>query len=166
MGDETRFALDVDDRTLHAEPLTKLVGALHADTLTELVADLIPGYSEDAGEALEQRYRAAVVYADGMQAQFAAERQGSGQLDPAALSEPELTAIFASRSELAPIPGDVWEHEVPLVLVATDYEPYTDRVKPVGNVKFVDPANERTFLGSLSDLGALTLFVRDEGATT
>ena len=62
------------------------------------------------------------------------------------------------------MPADTWELTIPLILIATDYEPYTDRVRPVGNVQFVDPANERSFLGSLSDIGAVSLFVREEVA--
>ncbi|WP_251151268.1 hypothetical protein [Cellulosimicrobium sp. Marseille-Q4280] len=152
MGDESRFALSFFDRTVEA------------DSLTELVAALIAGYSDDETAALLQRHSAAVGLVNARQADLAVEAAEAGEAIDA-FTEEQLTALFASRDEIVDVPDGKWESEtIPLLLMATDYEPYTDRVKPVGNVKFVDPANERTFLGTLSDVGALTLFVREETA--
>ncbi|GEL48826.1 hypothetical protein CHO01_39420 [Cellulomonas hominis] len=152
MGDDSPFAIDVDGRTVRGE------------SLTELVAALIPGYSDAPAEALEQRYRAAVVRADDLQLSACLRAVEDGSLDLDELDESALTPLFASRSELPLVPGDVWELGVTLYLVATDYEPFTTRTKPVGNVAFVDPTNERTLLASLSDAGSLTLFVQEGAA--
>lgn len=152
MGDESRFALSFFDRTVEA------------DTLTELTAALIAGYSDDETAALLQRHAAAVGLVNARQADLAVAAVEAGErIDQ--IGEEHLTALFASRDEVVEVPEGKWELEtVPLLLMATDYEPYTDRVKPIGNVQFVDPANERSFLGSLSDVGALTLYVREESA--
>lgn len=149
MGDKSRFALSFFDRTAESDSLTELTGAL------------ISGYNvEDEKVALEQRYSAAVSLVNARQAEVAVEAAEAGEaIDD--YTEEQLTALFTTRDEVITVPGDTWESAIPLLLIATDYAPYTDRVKPVGNVKFVDPLNERTFLGSLSDIGALTLHVRE-----
>lgn len=152
MGDESRFALSIFDRTVEA------------NTLTELTAALIADYSSDDATALEQRHSAAVGLVNARQADLALAAVEAGErIDE--IDEEHLTALFASRDEVIEVPEGKWElASLPLLLMATDYEPYTDRVKPIGNVQFVDPANERSFLGSLSDVGALELFVREGSA--
>jgi len=150
MGSEPTYALAVDDRT----PTT-------STTLTALVAELIAGYDTTGDDDLEQRYRFAVLAASQVQAVLAADAVADGTFDPADHDEATLTALFASRAHPVPEQVETWGLAVPLVLVATDYEPYTDRALPLGNVKVVDPADERTLLGSLSDLGVVSLYVQD-----
>lgn len=62
-----------------------------------------------------------------------------------------LTAIFTEWTNA----------DVPLVLVATEYAPYGTAVKPAGNVMWVDPFTETTFLDTLSEIGIVELLVNE-----
>lgn len=55
-----------------------------------------------------------------------------------------------------------WQHVVPLVLIATDYLPFTGREAPTGNVLWLDPSTEVTYLRSLARLGILEFRVHGE----
>jgi hypothetical protein len=44
---------------------------------------------------------------------------------------------------------------VPLFLLSTDYQPYTDRVPPTGNVVMVDAVDEDEVLALLCEYGGL-----------
>jgi hypothetical protein len=45
-----------------------------------------------------------------------------------------------------------------------EYAPYCTAAKPAGNVLWVDPFAETTFLQALSDLGVVEFFVRENPA--
>lgn len=132
-----------------------------SDTLSDLVGAIIPGYSAatDDEAALLARWQCAAATATELQQLIAA---GEG-LDPAAESEDVLTAIFTDRAMPVPVEtiADRWDHRVPLVLLATDYEPFTPVAKPSGNVRFIDSSTERAFLRSLSDLGVLSFYTHE-----
>ncbi|MCU6480546.1 hypothetical protein [Arthrobacter sp. A2-55] len=133
-----------------------------ADTRTELVEQLIDGYAElpdtDEGDAkaFELRYVAAVQVANAEQELLLAQATNSGMFDPSLESEDTLTAFFTPRNERL---DDIasWDHDQPLVLVTTSYIPYTTQAPPSGNVRWVDPRTETTFLDTLGALGAITL---------
>lgn len=148
----TSFALTVGTETVRADSLTRLVGTL------------IDGYprSDDPAELLEDRWRCAVLHADAVQARLAADAVRTGVIDVPAWPEEDLNALMASRADQIAVPGGRWEWPVPLVLVATDYRPYTSTPVPAGNILLVDPGTERTLLGSLADLAVCTLYVRDD----
>ena len=75
---------------------------------------------------------------------------------------PSLTGTGPTASRP---PGDhVWRDRVPLVLIATDYEPYTDRPKPTGRALFLDPSTEISFLRSLDALGLIKLLAAGPAA--
>jgi len=42
-----------------------------------------------------------------------------------------------------------WRYETPLILMRTDYQPHTSRELPTGNIIFIDPSSEYSFLRSL-----------------
>lgn len=135
--------------------------ATFADTLPDLIGALLPGYtalSDD--DAQIARWQCAAATATQVQQMMAAALD----LDPSAESEDTLTAIFADRA--MPVPadaiGDRWDHRVPLVLLATDYAPFTAEPRPQGNVQFIDSGTERAFLSSLAGLGVLAFYAHDD----
>ncbi len=132
-----------------------------SDSLSDLVGAIIPGYSSsiDDEAALLARWQCAARTATDLQQLFAT---GEG-LDPAGESEEVLTVLFTDRALVAPmgLVGPVWSHRVPLVVLATDYEPFTNVPRPSGNVRFIDSSTERAFLRSLADLGVCHFFTQD-----
>ncbi|ACV79023.1 hypothetical protein [Nakamurella multipartita] len=162
---------------------TDLTGA---ETRTELLGALIPGYADlpdtqvGHDEALGQRWEQAVATAAAVQAGLVAGATAAGEFDPAAVGEDVLTALLGDRDQPftgLPIPGPVdepgggdstdegpvsfdWPADLPpLILVATDYAPYTSAPRPHGNVVLLDPHTETTYLDSLAELGLIRLFV-------
>ena len=158
-----------------------------ADNAGELVALVILGYGDIPGndeghdEALAVRYEALVEMADRSQRYLVDQAAESGLFDPLEADEETLTALFAPRTRpweghaAAPLTGTsptasrpgrnlVWRDRVPLVLIATDYEPYTDRPKPTGRALFLDPSTEISFLRSLDALGLIKLLAAGPAA--
>lgn len=133
--------------------------AVYADTNTELLDELIDGYSSlNDDDALWARYQLAVAVGTAVQASL---------VDAAAdtkLSEDELTVLFTEKT--TPFAGDRWRNEdVPLVLIESDYAPFTaGRPVPLGNIVWLRPVNEAEFLASLDNLGAVIYRVADPGA--
>ena len=147
--DEARFALFIDGETIYSH------------TVSELLTALVAGYSDDHDVALEQRWRLAVVRANALQADLAVRAVEENHHLMGRLSEEQLTALFSSRAEVIDAPA-TWDCTIPLVLIATDYEPYTDRPAPQGNVHWIDPADERSLLLSLTAAGDLAFFTRED----
>lgn len=140
-----------------------------SDKLAEIISFLMPEYAdfpddEDGdNEALVYRWAQAVQTANFVQSSLSAEAAQAKSFIPTEESDQILTALLGDRQY--PVDGiDTWEHVVPLVLVATDYLPYTDRPAPKGNVRWIDPHDEFTFLDSLSKLGLMEFFVYNGAA--
>lgn len=154
-GTQYPFALAFDDRVILAE------------TRTELTAEVIEGYAdiedgeEGDGEALWARYNAAVHFATTLQQVLAANAVEEGTFDPSQESEDTLTALFTPRSEKIDEISE-WRGTVPLVLVASSYAPYTGSTRPAGNVKWIDPYTETTFLNGLHELGIAELYAQQD----
>jgi hypothetical protein len=51
---------------------------------------------------------------------------------------------------------------VPMVLIDTDYEPFTPRPRPEGRVIYLRPAQEHDYLASLAEAGLIQYLVSDE----
>ena len=136
-----------------------------ADTAGELLAVLIPGYDgiadHDAGhdEALWRRYESAVATADELQETLLATAAVHGDFDAARADEATLTALLADKT--SPYTGPVWRQRVPLVLIDTDYEPFTVRPRPDGRVVYLRPAQEHDYLASLAEAGLIQYLVAD-----
>lgn len=157
---------------LHADRAGDLMLTV-ADTVTELLGALIPGYADMPGtpqgdvQALAARYDHAVAVATAVQADVACQAVARGTLDPAAEDEDTLTALFADRTE--PMVGagrptgdsPTWSHEVPLVLIGTDYAPFTDRGRPTGRIIWLDPSTETGYLYSLAEVGMVRYLAAD-----
>jgi hypothetical protein len=139
-----------------------------SDSASELVGMAITGYSDlaqgEAGhdEALGMRYDFLVELGRRSQQSIVDQAVKTGELDLTALSDDKTTALFADRSipfEGLPAANGGWTIEwdlaAPLVLIATDYQPYTGRPAPVGRIVWLDPSTEVSFLRALDTLGII-----------
>jgi len=147
-----------------------------ADTATELVGVLIPGYDAiphssgsncagsgtpsdaDHDEALWLRYGQAVATAALIQQRILAAAVTNGDFDPAAAPEDALTALLGDKTDV--FTGEQWRWNVLLVLIATDYAPFTDVPRPTGRVAYLDPNTETTYLTSLHEAGLVRFLPR------
>jgi hypothetical protein len=150
------FALLLNDETIWA------------DTLTELVGRLIDGYDEyaddEGGDQLA--FLTRVDHAAGIVAQsqavILAGLTESGDFVPEDATETVLTALLTPRGTGLVTGEDFggdWDHPIPLVLLTTDYKPFYDHDMITGNVQYLDPRDERTYLESLQKFGYVELFV-------
>ena len=143
---------------------------ISSKTATGLVEQVIDGYADipdtDEGhdEALIARYEFLRLLANNLQSSLCADAANNTDFDPNKLSQDELEALFNDRAEpFMGVEGDDgevffnWTHPVPLVVIDTDYEPYTDRPAPEGRVVSLNPATEVTFLKSLDTAGVAKL---------
>jgi hypothetical protein len=159
----------------------------YADSVTEIIDATLDGYAElkhvdengeteffDQGNdlALVMRYDDLVGYATGLQEQIVKTHIEEREFDPASISEEVLTALFAEKIvpfEGIPVSDDpantdmdlAWSLEVPLVLLTSDYLPFTDRMVPDGNIVWLDPTTELTYLRSLDKIGVMKLLVAE-----
>lgn len=140
---------------------------VYADSLGELIAVIIPGYSDlpdtpdgDA-RALIARHEHLVDVANTVQAGFNADAIERGLFDPTSSDVNTLTGLGHDRAR--PWPGtDIegvqsyqWPQTVPLALLSTDYAPYTTRPCPTGNVVLLDGSSELAYLRTLTSLGLI-----------
>lgn len=136
--------------------------AILSDTVTELVAHVIPGYPEDHDSALIARYQTAVATANDFQRMLVAEAVVAEKIDLEELDEDTLNVLFGNRA--VPVDGEVvqhWDAEPPLVLIETDYEPFTGRTPITGNVLWLDPSDEAVFMRSLTNLGVISFMTQE-----
>lgn len=129
---------------------------LAADSMTELVQQLLgDSYNPDDPEAaLIERYETLVDLAGKMQAIILS----SDGVNITACSEEQLTVALTDKSDHVEI--SAWSADFPLIVVATLYEPYTDRRRPTGDVIVVDPHTEKSFLEAFTQLGLAILVTR------
>lgn len=133
---------------------------IFADTLGEVIDHILDGYAtidftdEGDDQALFARADACTHFANIAQASVI-EHTGL----PDDLNDDEKMALTLDRSVPLELDGE-WSMDVPLVLVATNYAPYTDVPAPEGNVVFLNPHTEVTFLVSGSQLGLWTFRTR------
>lgn len=147
----------------------KFIG--YADTPTDLLALLIEGYEGlDAQDAQVARIRLAIAAQVAVQAQINAEAMAAGSWER--LTESEQAILNGPRFEQPhgwgdpEDMGDVWEADVPLVLVETGYAPYGEVDKPISgiadvldppNIYWLRPVYEWEFLESLARTGFISL---------
>lgn len=168
---------------LHGEEFTG------ADTRTELVGAMLPGYADlpdsphGDDEATQQRWEQAVATATEIQTGLLAGAAATGSFDPADAGEDTLTALLqdkdipfiglpvkgagttaADEQGVPPVTLQWPDSLPPLVLVATDYAPYTTAPRPHGNVLLLDPHTETTWLDSLAEMGLIRLWVEEPAA--
>lgn len=140
---------------------------IYCDGPGDVIAHLIEGYGdipetpEGDDQALIARVQQAIHIATFIQAAKAHDKYTEGLFDPENESEEVTTALFADRT--IPVLVDEWNHEVPLVLITTDYAPYVNaNTPPKGNVWWVDPSDEALFVHSLNALGVIQVYVHED----
>lgn len=137
---------------------------VHADTPSELLDELIPGYLDrDENARAAARDELAIRMATAAQeAQIRAAVAG-GRLDPASPDGAALAAVLRADKaqsmllEIEDAPGEQapWLPETTLLLVASGYAPHTDYPRIAGNVAYLDPADDESLLDSLGATGVL-----------
>jgi hypothetical protein len=85
----------------------------------------------------------------------------SSAVHPEAETEDTLIALSMDKWEMFDEIAE-WNHKVPLVLVATGYAPYNSTPRPTGNVLWLDPFTETTYLETLAEIGLIELMVRED----
>lgn len=136
-----------------------------ADTLTELTAELIPGYSPEQTlpgvvDAFQAREAFAAQQANLRQGLFAVVATTEDDWDVDTKSEDVLTAVFADRATVTPAIA-TWDEPFPLVVVRTSYYPHSDVLLPDGNIEVIDPTDEHSLLTSLAELGDFELVFKN-----
>lgn len=115
------------------------------------------------------RYDRLIELAEKSQRWMVDESVRRGVIDWDSADEDVLTALCSERT--SPFGGVAtadggrdfdWKLEVPLILCATDYEPYTERTAPTGRIVWVNPATDLTYLRSLANLGVIQLYADTE----
>ena len=132
---------------------------VYADTITELVEALIPGYDEVATGSDADLQR--LLYAVRIQVELQAALYNASPLG--SCDEAEREIILAPRD--TPPEVGTWTADVPLVLVETYYEPIGMRPRPTGqprsggaddsNLIWINPLDELTLIQSLADAGVI-----------
>lgn len=131
---------------------------VYADTEEALIDVLIPGYAEMSEMS---RWEARLAYMT--RAQVIAQAGLNATDAFHTLSHAQQVILQGPRHEQPVVP--TWSCPVPLILVASYYEPAGRNARPVRdqgmapNVIWVDPSDDTTFLASLHDIGVISLYV-------
>ncbi len=134
-----------------------------ADTATELLGQLIPGYADlspTTTPGTTMRCGCAMNPPSPPPSNCrrrSSPRRPSTGLDAAAAGEEALTALLPAKT--TPYTGRAWRGTVPLVLTDTDYQPFTSRPRPEGRINFLRPAQEHDYLASLAEAGVVQYLV-------
>jgi hypothetical protein len=158
----------------HPDGAQWLLAMLHgdhvsfADSTASALGALIDGYDElpqtPAGrsQARQARYRYAAQIVVRTQERINGKAIASYVLDPSGEDADDvLVTLLGNRAVLVgSAEGETsvhWAHRVPVVLIATDYVPFTDNIRPTGRVLMIDPSDEIALLESLSELCVVDL---------
>ena len=131
----------------------------YADTADELLAAVIPGYGDLPDEAA--RLRARMWHTARLQVNLQAGLVTPVDIANSTPAEQDILLGFVGE----PPAVDSWDSPVPLVLIDSDYAPYTDRTRPAGvpdvehpdNVIWLSPTDPYDLLSSLHRAGTVTL---------
>ncbi len=146
-----------DHRRAYADTLTELCGALiegyDPDEITQrLVDEDVPDVQLEAlvtGELDELR----IVHSVGVQVRLQAEINAQAPMDQ--LLPDQLQLLRSDRVTQPSI--DHWDADVPLVLSAHDYQPDGDIPRPTGEIIWLDPRDESTYINTLEAAGLIRL---------
>lgn len=144
---------------------------VHADTPTEVLDELMPGYGrlDDDGRRTARVGHAERLALAAQEAKIAAAA-ATGELDP---SDPRsaglLVLLRSSRSaplflETDDAPGlpAPWLGDPTLILVSTTYAPHTEAPPVKGNVAWLDPESSESYLASLRDTGLFSYWAASD----
>jgi hypothetical protein len=132
-----------------------------ADSYLDLIDVLIPDYSQmSEKERNYQRIHLAQAVA------LRTQNQVIGQYQPDDASPDEWAVLRAPRALSQPR-ADWWECKIPLIVVETGYEPFTDIPRPssafvpseseMQNLWWIRPADEEDFLMSLHEVSYIQI---------
>lgn len=128
----------------------------YAETHTDLIEFLIVGY---ASMSEQERWHARLAYM--VRAQVITQAALNTADSFMRLSNADRAVLQGPRHD--PPVVATWDCPVPLILIATYYEPAGKAPRPVSeqgmepNVIWVDPSDDITFLESLHDIAAISL---------
>lgn len=125
-------------------------------SVSELVDSVVADHADsDAEGQLELRSAHLAAVAELTQAVLNASHDLEG------LDEDALTALFHDRGSDV-VQFNEWGMDIPLILDATAYQPFTDVPKPTGErLIFTDPSTELTFLESLARIGVVEFLTNE-----
>lgn len=132
----------------------------YADTLTELLNALIPGGYADADDAMADQLR--LRHAVDTQVQLQTDLIAAGDLE--ACDAEQLEMLLGARTR-PPEPPGIWTAPIPLVLIDTYYRPLGPRPRPTGNLVWLSPRDETSYLESLHAAGVIVLSELNPAAT-
>ena len=132
-----------------------------ADTATELLAAIVPEHADLDDE--DARARARLTLAIGVQVRLQAMLAVSGDLTSCRAEDREV--LLGTRTQQPAV--ESWDAPVPLVLVASYYQPYTSLPGPVqvdpGEVIWLDPSSDEALIASLARAGVIGLAEQEHG---
>ncbi len=150
-----RFEMICDDDT----------NRVYDDSVKGLLDHLISGYSEMSAD---EKVQALLKHASDSQVRLQARLNIF--FDQVPRTPEEEAVLVGPRYEQPSV--DVWESQVPLVLVDSFYAPYSDKVRPVssegdvisaGNIWWLTPAaGEMAYLVSLNEASIITLNISSD----
>ena len=137
-----------------------------ADSYEDLLSILIPDYSNmKEEEQVYQRIMLAQNAATRVQAEVLMEH------DSSEVTKEEWEALNSPRSVVQPR-ADWWSCPIPLVVVETGYEPFTDIPRPASalsdgnavspNLWWIRPIEEEDFLISLHEVGYIAVMTNTD----
>ncbi len=135
---------------------------VYADTAAEVIEEMLPGYQwADPDMQLQARIQHARQVAGLVQRLHIDRAVDAGQFDPLDPQQAGLAQILTTDKtlslslELPEAPGQPadWLPAVPLVLLTTSYAPHTQYPRIGGNVVWLDPASEASYLAGLHRTG-------------
>jgi len=132
-------------------------GITEAETVSDLVDGMIAGHAfADDEQRLVLRALFLAEHANAVQATILADVAHHYEL-----GEDALTVLLHDRV-VETVAFDRWDSDIPLILIATGYAPFTDRPRPAGDaIIWLDPSTEISFLQSVSAVGPVAWYVSD-----
>lgn len=146
-----------EDGSLYGVALATPDATIGADTYDELLAQLIPDYParQDTDDVVARadalRFAYLAQEADALQQQAVQAAVEGGFLGSDA-DDAVKHVLTAPRREHVAVPGGQWDFtELPLLLLTTNYAPFSEDPKPTGaGVVWLDPTDARTYIVSLA----------------
>lgn len=143
-----------------------------ADTYAELLEVLIPNYTHmDEDEQILSRIRLATSAAVRIQTEVLLTPEYEELIDAGLVSQEELSVLNTPRAIQSPR-ADWWKCKIPLVVVETDYEPFTETPRPASalsdgtavspNLFWIRPVEEEDFLISMNEVGYITVMTNND----